>query len=51
MPACEIADLLAKVMELWWMGAFALDAADKREISTLIRSIEDVVDVYPLGPE
>jgi dihydrodipicolinate synthase/N-acetylneuraminate lyase len=28
MPACEIADLLAKVMELWWAG----DEARAREL-------------------
>jgi 4-hydroxy-tetrahydrodipicolinate synthase len=30
MPACEIADLLAKVMELWWAG----DEARARELHT-----------------
>ena len=95
MPACEIADLLAKVMERWWAGdesgardlhrrllpliirethpfmryilkrrgvfsstvgrapagLDALDADDKREISTLIEAIADDVDAYPFGPE
>ena len=95
MPACEIADLLAKVMEIWWSGDEAaartlhtrllplinlethpfmryilkrrgvftslverapnaardLDADDKREISTLIKAIEDEVEYYPFGPE
>ncbi len=95
MPACEIADLLAKVMELWWAGdevaarslhtrllplinlethpfmrymlkrrgvftstverapagALALNADDKREISTLIDGIADEVEFYPFGPE
>ncbi len=95
MPACEIADLLAKVMELWWQGdearardlhnrllpliirenqpfmryilkrrgvfsntvqrapagVEALDANDRREISTLIDAIKDDVEYYPFGPE
>jgi 2-keto-3-deoxy-L-arabinonate dehydratase len=95
MPACEIADLLAKVMETWWSGdqakaraqhtrllplinketypfmryilkrrsvftttveralpgPDALDAEDKREISILVKEIEDLVTSYPFGPE
>jgi len=95
MPACEIADLLAKVMELWWQGdearardlhnrllpliirenqpfmryilkrrgvfsntvqrapagVEALDANDRREISTLLDAIKDDVEYYPFGPE
>lgn len=95
MPACEIADLLAKVQELWWQGeeakarelhtrllpliirenhpfmrymlqrrgvfttaverapagVNALDAEDKREISILLKAIENEIDVYPFGPE
>jgi 4-hydroxy-tetrahydrodipicolinate synthase len=95
MPACEIADLLAKVIELWWAGdqeraralhtrllplinretypfmryilkrrgvftttveralpgPDALDAEDKREISILIKEIENEVDCYPFGEE
>ncbi|KPV52210.1 hypothetical protein SE17_16845, partial [Kouleothrix aurantiaca] len=95
MPACEIADLLAKVMELWWQGdearardlhnrllpliirenqpfmryilkrrgvfsntlqrapagVDALDADDRREISTLLDAIKDDVEYYPFGPE
>lgn len=95
MPACEIADLLAKVMEKWWAGdeagaralhtrllplinlethpfmryilkrrgvftslverapagALELDDEDKREISILIKAIEDEVEHYPFGLE
>jgi 4-hydroxy-tetrahydrodipicolinate synthase len=95
MPACEIADLLTKVMERWWAGdqdgarelhrrllplinlethpfmryilkrrgvftslverapsgPQALDADDKREISTLLQAIEADVEHYPFGPE
>jgi dihydrodipicolinate synthase/N-acetylneuraminate lyase len=95
MPACEIADLLAKVMELWWAGdeerarelhrrllpliirenhpfmryilkrrgvftstverapagVNALDDADKREISILLKAIEGDVESYPFGAE
>ncbi len=95
MPACELADLLAKVMELWWAGdeagaralhtrllplinlenhpfmrymlkrrgvfsstverapvaAQVLDADDKHEITTLLRSLEDEIEHYPFGPE
>ena len=29
----------------------ALDEADKREISILLRAVEDDIDVYPFGPE
>ncbi len=95
MPACEIADLLAKVMERWWQGdeagarelhrrllplinlethpfmrymlkrrgvftslverapagAEALDADDKREISTLLQAVAADVESFPFGPE
>jgi 4-hydroxy-tetrahydrodipicolinate synthase len=95
MPACEIADLLALVMQRWWAGDEAgarelhcrllpliiretfpfmryilkrrgvfsstverapagvdeLDAADKREISTLIEAIQGDVTSYPFGAE
>jgi dihydrodipicolinate synthase/N-acetylneuraminate lyase len=95
MPACEIADLLALVMERWWAGdeagardlhrrllpliirethpfmryilkrrgvfssiverapagLDALDADDRREISTLIEAIRGDVVSYPFGPE
>jgi dihydrodipicolinate synthase/N-acetylneuraminate lyase len=95
MPACEIADLLALVMQRWWAGDEAgarelhsrllpliirenhpfmryilkrrgvfsstverapagvdeLDAADKREISTLIEAIQGDVASYPFGAE
>jgi 4-hydroxy-tetrahydrodipicolinate synthase len=95
MPACEIADLLAKVYNLWQAGdetgarelhrrllpliqlethpfmryilkrrgvfsstverapspLTALDADDKREISTLIEAIAGDVESYPFGPE
>ncbi len=95
MPACEIADLLAKVMELLWAGKEeearelhrrllpliilenhpfmryilkrrgvftstvervpagprALDADDRREISILLKAIEQDIDAYPFGPE
>src|SRR5215213_4165536 len=95
MPACEVADLLAKVMERWWAGdkdgardlhrrllpliqlethpfmryilkrrgvftstverapspLTALDADDKREISTLIEAIQADVKSYPFGME
>jgi 4-hydroxy-tetrahydrodipicolinate synthase len=95
MPACEIADLLAQVMERWWAGdeegarelhrrllplivlethpfmryilkrrgvftstferALAgtdtLDADDRREISILLRAVQDDVQSYPFGPE
>ncbi len=96
MPACEIADLLAKVQEKWWAGdqegaralhrrllplillethpmmryilkrrgvisslaerapagpAERLDAADKAEMSILIKAFEADVEHYPFGPE
>lgn len=95
MPACEIADLLAKVYNLWQAGdemgarelhrrllplinlethpfmryilkrrgvfsttverapanADALDADDKREISTLLEAIAGDVEHFPFGPE
>jgi len=95
MPACEIADLLAKVIERWWAGdevgardlhrrllpliirethpfmryilkrrgvftstverapagLDALDADDKREITTLIEAIAADVESYPFGAE
>jgi dihydrodipicolinate synthase/N-acetylneuraminate lyase len=95
MPACEIADLLAKVYNLWQAGdelaarelhrrllpliqlethpfmryilkrrgvftttverapsaLTALDANDKREISTLIEAIASDVESFPFGPE
>jgi 4-hydroxy-tetrahydrodipicolinate synthase len=95
MPACEIADLLALVMERWWAGEeagardlhrrllpliqlethpfmryiltrrgvftstverapsplTALDADDKREISTLLEAIAGDVASYPFGTE
>jgi 4-hydroxy-tetrahydrodipicolinate synthase len=94
MPACEIADMLALVIERWWAGdeagardlhrrllpliirethpfmryilkrrgvftstverapagPDALDADDKREISTLIEAIRDDIASYPFGP-
>jgi 4-hydroxy-tetrahydrodipicolinate synthase len=95
MPACEVADLLAKVIELWWAGdeaaardlhrrllpliirethpfmrymlkrrgvftstverapagVDALDADDRREISTLLEAVAGDVTSYPFGPE
>src|SRR5215212_3380665 len=95
MPACEIADLLALVMQRWWAGDEAgarelhrrllpliiretipfmryilkrrgvfsstverapagldeLDAADKREITTLLEAIQGDVATYPFGAE
>jgi 4-hydroxy-tetrahydrodipicolinate synthase len=95
MPACEIADLLAKVQERWWAGdeagarelhlrllpliireshpfmryilkrrgvftdtverapagLEALDAGDKREISTLLEAVRGDVEHFPFGPE
>jgi 4-hydroxy-tetrahydrodipicolinate synthase len=95
MPACELADLLAKVMVHWWageevkarelhrrllpliirethpfmryilkrrgvvtstverapVGPDALDDDDRREISILIKEIENDVESYPFGPE
>jgi dihydrodipicolinate synthase/N-acetylneuraminate lyase len=95
MPACEIADLLAKVYNLWQAGdetgarelhrrllpliqlethpfmryilkrrgvftttverapsaLTALDANDKREISTFIEAIASDVESFPFGPE
>jgi dihydrodipicolinate synthase/N-acetylneuraminate lyase len=95
MPACELADVLAKVMELWWAGQeaearalhrrllplinlethpfmrymlkrrgvftstverapagpYALDAADKREISALLAAIKGEIEAYPFGAE
>ena len=95
MPACEVADLLALVMERWWAGdeagardlhrrllpliirenhpfmryilkrrgvfsstierapsaLTALDADDKREISTLIEAIQGDIASYPFGEE
>ena len=94
MPACEFADLLAKVMELWWAGdetgarelhtrllplislenhqfvryilkrrgvltsmverapaPHELDAEDKREISILLRAVENDIESYPFGAE
>lgn len=95
MPACQLADVLAAVMELWWKGQYddaralhsrllplivreshpfmryllkrrgaftslvergpdrsvPLDADDEREITILLKAIEDVVQAYPFGPE
>jgi 4-hydroxy-tetrahydrodipicolinate synthase len=95
MPACEVADLLAVVMQRWWAGdtagarelhrrllpliiretypfmrhilkrrgvftstverapagVDALDADDKREISTLIEAIAGDVQSFPFGDE
>jgi dihydrodipicolinate synthase/N-acetylneuraminate lyase len=95
MPACEVADLLAKVIERWWAGdeagardlhrrllpliirethpfmrymlkrrgvftsnverapagPDALDADDKREITTLLEAIAGDVESYPFGAE
>lgn len=95
MPACELADLLARVMELWWAGdepaardlhrrllplinletypfmrymlrrrgvfstlierapagAEALDADDKREITTLLDAVRGDITSFPFGPE
>ena len=95
MPACEVADLLAKVIERWWAGdeagardlhrrllpliirethpfmrymlkrrgvftstverapagLDALDAGDKREITTLIEAIAGDVESYTFGAE
>jgi dihydrodipicolinate synthase/N-acetylneuraminate lyase len=93
MPACEIADLLAQVMELWWQGneegarelhrrllpliirenhpfmryvlkrrgvftslierapSEALDDDDKRELSILLKAIQDDVKSFPFGAE
>ena len=95
MPACEIADLLARVMELWWAGEEerarelhcrllpliiretypfmrymlkrrgvftttveralpgpdALDEGDRREITTLLRAVEQEITRFPFGPE
>lgn len=95
MPACELGDVLARVIELWWAGqqeearalhrrvlpllnlethpfmrymikrrgvftstverapsgVQALDAEDKREISELLRAIEDQIEAFPFGAE
>jgi 4-hydroxy-tetrahydrodipicolinate synthase len=94
MPACEFADLLAKIMELWWAGdetgarelhtrllplinlenhqfvryilkrrgvltsmverapaPHKLDAADKREISILLKAVENDIEAFPFGAE
>ena len=94
MPACEFADLLAKIMELWWAGdetgarelhtrllplinlenhqfvryilkrrgvltsmverapgPHELDAEDKREISILLKAVENDIESYPFGAE
>jgi dihydrodipicolinate synthase/N-acetylneuraminate lyase len=95
MPACEVADLLAKLIERWWAGdeagardlhrrllpliirethpfmrymlkrrgvftstverapagPDALDADDKREITTLIEAIAGDVESFPFGAE
>jgi 4-hydroxy-tetrahydrodipicolinate synthase len=95
MPACQLADVQARVMELWWRGdeagardlhrrllpliireshpfmryslqrrgvfstnferapagPEALDAGDKREISSLLEAIAGDIDHYPFGPE
>jgi 4-hydroxy-tetrahydrodipicolinate synthase len=42
MPACEIADLLAKVMELWWAGKQAQARALHRRLLPLIN-----LETYP----
>jgi dihydrodipicolinate synthase/N-acetylneuraminate lyase len=94
MPACELGDLLTKVVERWWAGdeagardlhtrllplinleshAFVryilkrrgvitstverapsphpLDEFDRREISILLKAVEDDIDVFPFGGE
>ena len=94
MPACELGDVLAKIMELWWAGDEAgarelhtrllplinlenhyfvryilkrrgvltsmverapaphkLDAADKREISILLKAVENDIEAFPFGAE
>jgi dihydrodipicolinate synthase/N-acetylneuraminate lyase len=95
MPACEIGDLLAKVVERWWAGdkagarelhtrllplinletypfmrymlrrrgvfstlveraqpgAETLDDDDKREISTLLKTVSDEIDCFPFEAE
>ena len=42
MPACEIADLLAKVMELWWAG----DEAGARSLHTRLLPLINL-ETYP----
>jgi hypothetical protein len=95
MPACQLADVLARVMERWWQGdeagarelhqrllpliiresypfmryllkrrgvftttverapagADALDAGDRREISTLLAGLAGAVSAFPFGAE
>jgi 4-hydroxy-tetrahydrodipicolinate synthase len=95
MPACELADVLTKITELWWSGQraearamhrrllplinlenhpfmryilkrrgvfstlverapagkLALDEGDRREISTLLETIADDIDSFPILPE
>jgi len=95
MPACELGDVLAKVMELWWagkpnearelhtrllplinletypfmrymlkrrgvltslverapVGAETLNDEDKREISILLKAVENDIASFPFGPE
>jgi 4-hydroxy-tetrahydrodipicolinate synthase len=95
MPACELADVLAKVTELWWSGQeeearalhrrllpliilenhpfmryilkrrgvfstlverapagkLALNEGDKREIATLLKTIEGDIESFPILPE
>lgn len=94
MPACELGDLLARVIERWWAGdeagarnlhtrllplinlenhsyirymlkrrgvltamaerapaAYALDEQDKREISILLKAVENDISIFPFGPE
>ena len=42
MPACEIADLLAKVMEIWWQG----DEAKARALHTRLLPLINL-ETYP----
>ena len=95
MPACELADVLAKITELWWAGQeedaramhrrllpliilenhpfmryilkrrgvfstlverapagkLALDEGDKREIETLLETIAEDIESFPILPE
>ncbi len=95
MPACELGDVLSRVIELWWagqedkardlhrrvlplinlethpfmrymlkrrgvftslverspVGVQALDEDDKREISILLKAIEDEIEAYPFESE
>ena len=95
MPACELADVLAKVTELWWAGQeeearalhrrllpliilenhpfmryilkrrgvfstlverapagkLALNEGDKREIGTLLKTIEGDIESFAILPE